>query len=174
MTGRARHRVVVLVIASVAVATWILAAHTVGEELESSNAVVIGFAVALLAVAAAASLLLITSREPAWGLGLVLVLCGTACILAAVALQLYLASIAAQNSQRIVEILGEQIKTNPSARLNVNADYPRSVTAISYFAVFAGIWMAAVGARVGVGSTASPADATARPSDETPDPPDGS
>jgi hypothetical protein len=173
MTSRARLGVVVLVIASVGVATWILAAHTVGEELESGNAILIGFAVALLAVAAAASLLLVTSPKPPVRIGLVLVVCGTACILAAVALQFYLASVTAHNSQRIVEILGEQIKTNPSARLNVNADYPKSVTAISYLAIVAGIWMAAVGARFGLGSTAPPADSPVRLSDQTPAPPAG-
>ena len=157
MTDRAMLSIMVLVIAPVVIATWILATFTVGEQLDAGNAMLIGFAVALLAVATAVSILFLTAAPSGSQVGLVLIICGAACIIAAIALQFYLASVTAQNSLRIVEILGEQLKMNPnpSAHLNVKADYPGTVQSISYFAIFAGIWMTAVGARIGVGSNGS-------------------
>jgi hypothetical protein len=152
MTGRAKIAVTLFVFAPVGIATWILAAFTIGEQLDPRTSPVIGLAVALLAVATVASLTFFVSGKPGKSLSLVLVICGTCCIVAAVLLQVYLAAVTAQNSRRIMEILGEHMQTNPSASLNVNADYPKTVQVVSYLAIFAGIWMAAVGTRLGIGS----------------------
>jgi hypothetical protein len=138
--------VTVLVIAPVGIATWILASHTVGESLDPRNATSIGFSIALLAIATAASLLVLSNatEKPGSRLGLILVICGTACILVALALQFYVTSVLAANSQRVADILRER---GGNVNLNVNFE---SVKSISYFALLAGVWLAAVGIRIGV------------------------
>jgi hypothetical protein len=144
---------VFLVIAPVGLAVGILAAHTVGDALSQRDESVIGFAVALLAVATAAGLLLLydPATPPVGKLGLTLVISGTACVLAAVALQFYLASVTAENTRRLAELVGEHIRAGRPTNFNVNANHPPSVQGIGYLALFAGVWLAAVGVRIGVG-----------------------
>lgn len=152
MTNRAMVAFATLVIAPVGIASWILAAFTVGESLRPHDSVPIGFAIALLTVALMAYLFFFSqvSERPGSYLGVVLVACGTLCILGALALQFYLASLTAENSRRLAEIMGERLKTNPSVNINLKGDYPETVRPIAYFALFAGIWLAAVGVKVGV------------------------
>jgi hypothetical protein len=145
--------VTLLVIAPVGIATWILASHTVGESLSPPNSTQIGFGVALLAIATAASLLFLSNitEKPGSRLGLTLVICGTACILVALALQFHVASLVAANSQRVTDILRER-----GGNVNLNVNLPESVRSISYFALFAGVWLAAVGIRIGVSHEGQP------------------
>jgi MFS family permease len=148
MTNRPMLAVTVLVIALVGIATWILASHTVGESLDPRNSTSIGFSIALLAIATAASLLFLSNatEKPGSRLGLILVICGTACILVALALQFYVTSVLAANSQRVADILRER-----GGNVNLNFNLPKSVESIAYCALFAGVWLAAVGIRIGVG-----------------------
>jgi hypothetical protein len=143
-----------LVVVPVVVATGILATYTVGESLSPHDAVTIGFGVALLAAATACSLLLLSNptETPRTQLGITLILCGAGCILAALALQFYLASIAADNSRRLAEMLSERIRSGGTANVNLNANIPESVKPVGYFTLLAGLWLVAVGVRLAVAS----------------------
>lgn len=152
MTQRAIPNVIFFVIVPLGMATWILASHTLGESLYPRNAILLGFSMALLAMAAAASLLLMSGAAEQRGkrLGLVLILCGTVCILSALALQFYVVSVVAENNRRLTDILEERLRNSQSVKLDMNGKPPESVNAIAYFCLFAGVWLAAVGIRIGV------------------------
>ena len=147
MTTRAMLAVTVLVIAPVAIAAWVLATYTVGASLAPDNSALVGFTIALLVIATAASFLFLSNatEKPGSRLGLILIICGTACILIALALQFYVASLVAANSQAVADVLRER-----GGNVNLNVKVPKSVESISYFALFAGVWLAAVGIRIGV------------------------
>jgi hypothetical protein len=154
MTNRAIFAVALVVLCPLGIGTWILAANTVGESLAPSNSAAIGFAVALLAVMTAGYLLLFsqTTERPGSRLGQTLVVCGTACVLIAVALQFYLASVSSENARRSAEILGESVRGGRNiTNVNIRGDLPGSIQGVGYLALFAGVWLAAVGIRVGVG-----------------------
>jgi len=159
MTKRATLAVVVIVLAPLGIATWILAAHTVGESLSpstvqsSAGAAAIGFAVALLAVMATGYVLLLSHppEVPNLRFGSTLVICGSACVLVALVLQFYLAHLAGENSRRIAEIMSDGLKRGERLNVNLNAPFPESVKGVGYLALFAGIWLAAMGIRIGVG-----------------------
>jgi len=151
VTNRAIIATSLFVIGPLGVATWILANFTVGRSLSQfhdEDSILIGFSIALLVVATAVSLLFLTNatEKPGSRLGLSLVLCGTACILVALALQFYFVSAVAANSQRVADILRER-----GGKVDLNFNVPKSVESISYCALFAGVWLAAVGIRIGVG-----------------------
>jgi hypothetical protein len=153
MMNRALLTIVVLVIAPIGIATWILAAFTIGENLSThGDSILIGFGIALLAVALLTYLLLFSqvTERPGSHFSVILIICGTLCILGALALQVYVVSVTAEGNRRLTEIMGEQLKTNPSVRLNLDANYPKSVSTIPYFVLFAGLWLAGVGIKVGV------------------------
>ncbi len=152
MFNRAMLAPALLLIVPIGIATWILASHTIGESLSPPDARAIGFGIALLAVALLANLLFFShvTERPGSRLGVTLVICGTLCVLGALALQFYLASLSADNSRRLAEIMGERLKTNPSVNINLKGDYPETVRPIAYFVLLAGIWLAAVGIKVGV------------------------
>jgi hypothetical protein len=152
MTGRAVMVVVVLILIPLGVATWILATYTIGESLYPNHAVGIGFAVALLTVMAASYLLLLSDPPdvPNVPFGITLVICGAVCILVAVILQFYLASLTGDTSRRIAELLAEALKQGQPRNVNLNTDFPQSVRVIPYMALFAGIWLAIMGIRIGV------------------------
>lgn len=152
MNDRTRLRVTLFVICAVFVATWILATFTVGESLSKQGSTLIGFAIALLLGALAVYWLLLSrgAEKPDFRLGVVLIACGTLCILACVALQFYLVSTIAEGKRQLAELMSQGLKTNPSFNVNLTADYPHSVQPISYFALLAGVWLAAVGIKVGV------------------------
>jgi hypothetical protein len=172
MVNRATFALAALVIAPLSIATWILASFTVGESVSPRNSNLIGFGIALLAVALLAYLFFFSraAERPGSHLGAVLIICGTLCVLVALALQFYLASLSAENSRRIAEIMGERLKTNPSVNVNLKSDYPESVISIAYFALFAGIWLAAVGIKVGVVPSGPARAAAEGPLRESPSP----
>lgn len=143
---------VALVIAPLGIATWILATYTVGESIRPRDSFLVGFGIALLTVSLASCFLFFGqfSEQPGSRLGAVLVVCGTLCLLGALALQFYLASLAAESSRQLSGIMAEQLKTNPSVNLNLKGESPGTIEPISYFVLLAGIWLAAVGIKVGV------------------------
>jgi drug/metabolite transporter (DMT)-like permease len=151
MKNRSLSAVVGLLIAPIGVATWILSAYTIGESIKPHESLEIGLGVALVAVSSMAYFLIFyqPSEKPGSRLGLVLIICGTLCMLSALALQFHLASLTAEDHRRLGEIMGERLKTNPSVNLHMTADYPESVKPIGYFVLFVGIWLAAVGIRLG-------------------------
>jgi len=153
MTTRAMIPVVVMVILPLGIATWILGSYTLGESLSRNDSCAVGLSVALLATATAAYLFLFAGarEKPHPRLGVTLAICGTACILAALALQFYVVSVSAENSRRAMEILGDSMKTGSAANVHWQADIPQMAKPATYFALFAGIWLAAVGIRIGVG-----------------------
>ena len=63
----------------------------------------------------------------------------------ALALQFYVVSVVAANSQRATDILRER-----GGNVNWNVNFPDSVRSMPYFALMAGVWLAAVGIRIGV------------------------
>jgi hypothetical protein len=152
MTGRAVMVVVVLILIPLGVGTWILATYTIGESLYPRHGVPIGFAVALLTVMMASYLLLLSDPPdvPNVAFGITLVVCGAVCILVAMILQFYLASLAGDNSRRIAELLAEALKQPQARNVNLNTEFPQSVKVIPYLALFAGIWLAILGVRIGV------------------------
>jgi hypothetical protein len=155
MTSRALVAFFLFVLCPLGIATGILAAFTVGESLDPRNSGAIGFAVALLVVMTAAYLLVFAqmTEKPGSRLGQTLVICGTMCMLMAVALQFYLASVTAENARRLAEILSESVRNGrPRTNVNIQGDLPRSIQGIGYLALFAGVWLAAVGIRLGVGN----------------------
>jgi hypothetical protein len=175
LTARQRTHLTLLVMAFLTIATWILAAHTIGEALAPRQSEFIGFAVALLVVATAICLWVLwdPNRGPALPLGLALIGCGTACILVSVALQFYLAGVAADSARRAGDLFSQQARAGQIATVNVNANMPASVPAVGYLALLGGLWLAAAGIRVGLGRSpaeppplprpAGPADAPVGP-----------
>jgi hypothetical protein len=151
--GTPRALLTFFVLIALTVAVGILASHTIGESLSHQTPELIGFAVALLVFVAAVSLWVLwdPNRGPVLPLGLALVGCGTACVLLSVALQFYLASVTNDQARRLAELLGERQRMNQGGNINVNAPLPTSVEAVSYFALFSGLWLAAAGVRVGIG-----------------------
>jgi hypothetical protein len=152
MTNRALMAVGSLVIAPLVIATWILATYTIGDSLNPRDSALIGFGIALLAMALLAYLVFFgqAAERPGSHLGVVLVICGTLCVLGALALQFYLASVTEGHSRQLAEILGERLKTNSSVNLNMTGDYPATAKPIAYFVLLAGIWLVAVGIKLGV------------------------
>jgi hypothetical protein len=152
-TGAPRVLLTFFVLIALTVAAGILAAHTVGQALAPRSADFIGFAVALLVLAAAVGVWVLwdPTRGPVLPLGLALVGGGTACVLLSVALQFYLVSLTNDQSRRLAELLSERQKLNQQGNINLNAPLPTSVEAVSYFALFGGLWLAATGVRVGIG-----------------------
>lgn len=151
MTPRAMLAPFIIVIVPLGIATWILATYTVGESIDQRASAGIGFALALLAVMAAAYVLYLTDRpdEANTPFAVTLMVCGTACIFVALALQFYLASLAADHSRRVGELLGEGLKRGERLNVNLDQKVPGSVTAVGYLALFAGIWLAVIGIRIG-------------------------
>lgn len=78
---------------------------------------------------------------------------GLTCFLAGLALQFYLASISAANSQRAADIV-EKSGANPQRfnELNIRTNYPKSVEVMGYLSVLLGIASVATGIRVQLGS----------------------
>lgn len=152
MTGRAVMVVIMLILFPLGVGTWILATYTIGESLHPNNAPAIGFAVALLTVMPASYLLLLSDppEAPSAAFGITLVICGAACILMALTLQFYLASLMGENSRRIAELLHEGMRKGGPVNVNLNADFPKAVRVIPYLALLAGMWFCVVGIRIGV------------------------
>jgi hypothetical protein len=158
MTNRALS-VLIMILCPLGIAAWILAAFTIGESLSPPNCASIGFAVALLTVTLTGYLLAIGPRgvQGRTQLPLALVLCGTACILMAVILQFYLAYVAAENARRAADIKAESVKVGRDINnVNVNATVPASVPGVSYLALFAGVWLAALGIYLGTGREERP------------------
>jgi hypothetical protein len=152
MTNRALAAVGLLVIAPLVIATWILATYTIGQSLNPNDSALIGFGIALLAMALLAYLVFFSqaAESPGSYLGVVLVICGTLCVLGARALQFYLTSVTAEHSRQLAEILGERLKTNPSVNLHLSEDHPQTAGPVAYLTLLAGIWLAAVGIKLGV------------------------
>ncbi|MGA2066019.1 MAG: hypothetical protein ABSG86_13685 [Thermoguttaceae bacterium] len=152
MTNRALAAVGLLVIAPLVIATWILATYTIGQSLNPNDSALIGFGIALLAMALLAYLVFFSqaAESPGSYLGVVLVICGTLCVLGALALQFYLTSVTAEHSRQLAEILGERLKTNPSVNLHLSEDHPQTAGPVAYLTLLAGIWLAAVGIKLGV------------------------
>lgn len=77
---------------------------------------------------------------------------GLTCFLAGLALQFYLASISAANSQRAADIV-EKSGANPQrfTDLNIRTNYPKSVEVMGYLSVLLGIASVATGIRVQLG-----------------------
>jgi hypothetical protein len=152
MTGRAVMVVVVLMLIPLGVGTWILATFTIGESLHPRYATLIGFAIALLTVMVASYLLLLSDPPdvPSVGFGITLVVCGAVCILVALIFQFYLASLTGDNSRRIAELLADAMKQPQPRNVNLNTEFPQSMKVIPYLALFAGIWLAIMGIRIGV------------------------
>jgi hypothetical protein len=134
------------------VGTWILATYTIGESLHPEHATPIGFAVALLTVMVASYLLLLSDPPdvPNVAFGITLVVCAAVCILVALIFQFSLASLTGDNSRRIAELLAEALKQGQPRNVNLNTEFPQSVKVIPYLALFAGIWLAILGIRIGV------------------------
>lgn len=154
MSHRPLKIVAFLIIIPLAIATWILSSMTLGEQISPGADFVIGMAVAMLVVATSVSLLLLKTRPNA-RLAFTLVICGAVCIVMALALQFYLASVAAEIDRRAADILAQN-SHRQSFHFNWNrTQQSASVIAIGYFAFFAGIWMVATGIRIGVGSSPS-------------------
>jgi hypothetical protein len=151
MTPRALFAPFIIVIVPLWIATWILATYTVGESIDHHASGGIGFAVSLLAVMAAAYVLFLASppEEANTLFGVTLVVSGTACIFVALALQWYLASLAADHSRRVGELLGDGLKRGERLNINLDQKVPGSVTAVGYLALFAGVWLAVMGIRIG-------------------------
>jgi hypothetical protein len=172
MSNRAILPVIVIVIAPLGIATWILAAHTIGDSLRPSDSVAIGFAVALLAMMAAAYLLFLAPALEGTNthFGITLVICGTACVLLALALQFYLAYQAAESSRQVAGMMGDSLKRGERVTVNLQPSLPGSVTGVAYLALFAGIWLAAMGIRIGAGRTrtAEPADVSLKSTEQPP------
>jgi hypothetical protein len=153
-------RNVIFVLAPLGAATWILATHTVGASLVPGNDVTIGFAVALLVVVTAGYLLFAGGAASRQGpiLGALLIGCGSACILTSVALQFKLASMAGDNARLLADILTEGVRVGrPVNNVNINSNLHPSVPGVSYLALLAGVWMAAVGISVGTRRAVQPA-----------------
>jgi hypothetical protein len=159
LTPRQRLRLIQAVILLLAIATWILGAMTVGHAVAPNEAWAVGFALALLVVATAVCLWVLwdPNRGPVLPLGLALIGCGTACALVSVALQFYLASVASDSARRAGELVGQGMRAGQSVNVNVNANVPPSVVAVGYLALLGGLWLAAVGVRVGLGAVPAPA-----------------
>src|SRR3954469_25318235 len=115
---------------------------TVGRALAPDETGVVGFAVALLVVATAVCLWVLwdPNRGSVLPLGLALIGCGTACVLVSIALQFYLASVAADSARRAGELVGERMRAGQSVNVNVNANVPPSVPAVGYLALLGGLW----------------------------------
>jgi hypothetical protein len=152
MTGRAVMIVVVLILIPLGVGTWILATYTIGEALHPNAATPIGFGVALLTVMVGSYLLLLSDPPdvPNVPFGITLVLSGAVCILVALIFQFYVASLAGDNSRRIAEMLAEALRKGQPRNVNLNMELPQSVKVIPYMALFAGVWLAIMGIRIGV------------------------
>jgi hypothetical protein len=149
------------------IALWVLATNTIGRTIRDGNQdVVIGGAVAALAVVAAA--LLPSVRMPAPNAGRVsawLVGTGAGCVLLALALQFYLAAQAAENARRAADIMEQSVRSGQRMTdVNVRARTPDSVEAVGYLCVLVGVGMIAYGIQVGMaGLAAAPADETREP-----------
>jgi hypothetical protein len=157
MTNRSTLAVSLVILCPLGIAAWILGTHTIGISLSPNNDVSIGFAVALLAVLSAGYLFLFSqmTERPGSRLGQTLIICGTACVLVALALQFYLAAISSENSRRGADILNESVRIGrPMNNVNINTTFPKSVEGIGYLALLAGIWLAGIGIWVGVGQPA--------------------
>jgi hypothetical protein len=166
MTNRSIAATLLLIVFPLGLATGLLAAHTIGESISPSSAGGVGFAVGLLAAVSAVYVLLFTNAGETGDVrfGIVLVACGTACILLALALQFYLAWLAGENNRRLAEMLADGLRRGERLNANLNWYTPDTVKGIGYLSLFAGIWLAAMGIRLGVGRgrSAPAAVATAR------------
>jgi hypothetical protein len=147
MTERKILPIIVMVIAPLGIATGILATHTVGESISPLSSAQIGFAVALLAMMTAAYILLLdnTINEAHPKFGITLVICGTACVLLALALQFYLAYLSGEHGRHITEIMADNVKRGQSVNVNMDSHFPISVIAIAYLGLFVGAWLAGMG-----------------------------
>jgi hypothetical protein len=154
MAKRLEPAVLFLFLLPVGIGTGILGAYTVGASLSPHDPAPLGVGLALLAVALIGWSLFFSEppRHPDMRFASVLVICGTLCVLVALVLQFYLASVTADNSRRVAEILREK-----GGNVNFRMDIPDTVKAISYLALFAGIWLAALGIRMAVGRSEPPA-----------------
>jgi hypothetical protein len=151
MTNRAILAPIVLIIFPLGLATGLLATHTIGESISPSNSAGIGFAVGLLAAVTAAYVFFFSSPAEATDarFSIVLVVCGTVCIVLALGLQFYLASLAGENSRRFAEMVADAVKRGERMNANWDLRFPDSVKGIAYLSLFAGIWLAAMGIRFG-------------------------
>jgi hypothetical protein len=137
--------VLFLILLPVGVGTAILGTYTVGASLNQHEPAWIGIALALLVVALLGWFLFFSEppKSPDWRFGSILVGCGTLCILFALAVQIHLASLVAENSRQVAVILRER-----GGNVNLNMNIPETVKAISYLALFAGIGVVAFGVRI--------------------------
>ena len=142
----------IVVLIPLGVATGILAAHTVGESIDHRNSAQIGFSVALLAMLAAGYFLFMdnTITETNSRFGIILVFCGTACVLLSVILQFYVAHLGGEHGRRLTEILADNLKRGVGVNINEREALPTSVSAISYLSLVIGAWIVAMGIRTGV------------------------
>ena len=143
---------IIFVLIPIGVAVWILASHTVGESIKPRNSVEIGFAVALLAVVGAGYILLsdISVKQSNPQFGVILICCGTACMLLALLLQFYLAHIASEHGKHVAEIMADNLKRGQSVHVDFDTHFPATGGAIAYLALLVGTWLAAVGIHIGV------------------------
>jgi hypothetical protein len=144
--------IILIVIGPLGIATWILAAHTVGDSISRQHSIEIGLAVALLAMMAAGYVLLLDNniRDANPQLGLTLVICGTTSVVLALALQFYIAYLGGEQGRHFTEIMADNLKRGQNVNLERNAYLPVSVSAVAFLALFIGTWLAAMGIRVGV------------------------
>ena len=138
-----------LVLLPVSVGAGLLGNYTVGREITGHGGdpgVGVGFGLTTFAVLVWFLFFSEGVQQPSPVFASVLVVCGTLCILVALALQFYMASLLGENSRRVAELLALK-----GGNVNLNVELPGALKANSYLALFAGIVFVAFGIRMAAG-----------------------